>query len=307
MVPFFTFYSMFGFQRIGDLIWAAADARCRGFLLGATAGRTTLLGEGLQHQDGHSHALAATVPVCRSYDPAFAYELALIIQDGIARMYPAEGPEHGEDVFYYLTIYNENYPMPPMPQALVEGIDVARGVIDGLYPWAPAPDAPGPRATILFSGPMWQVAVQAQSELAEHYGVGAELWSATSYQRLRHEALGVERWNRLHPTEAARTPLVTRLLGASSGPVVAVSDYLRLVPDQVARWVPRRYTSLGTDGFGRSDTRAALRRYFETDAGHLVVTVLSQLCADGAVPAGTVADAIARYGIRPDLPVPWHG
>ena len=307
MVPFFTFYSMFGFQRIGDLIWAAADARARGFLLGATAGRTTLLGEGLQHQDGHSHALAATVPVCRSYDPAFAYELALVIQDGIARMYPPEGPEHGEDVFYYLTLYNETYPMPPMPDALLEGVGVPQGVIDGLYPWAAAPEAPGPRATVLFSGPTWQIAVEAQRELAEHYGVGAELWSATSYQQLRLEALDVERWNRLHPGEAPRTPLVTDLLERSHGPVVAVSDYLRAVPDQIGRWVPRRWASLGTDGFGRSDTREALRRYFETDAGHLVTAVLSELAADGSVAEAAVADAIARYGIQPDLPVPWHG
>ena len=307
MVPFFTFYSMFGFQRIGDLIWAAADARARGFLLGATAGRTTLLGEGLQHQDGHSHVLASTVPVCRSYDPAFAYEMALIIKDGIERMYPAAGAEHGQDVFYYLTLYNENYPMPPMPESLVDGIDVARGVIDGLYPWAAAPQTPGPQATVLFSGPMWQTAVAAQWDLAEHYGVGAELWSATSYQQLRAEALEVDRWNRLNPGRPAREPTVTRMLRSSQGPIVAVTDYMRMVPDQVARWSPRRWLSLGTDGFGRSDTREALRRYFETDAGHLVVAVLSALAAEGAVEPSTVAEAIIRYGIEPDLPVPWHG
>jgi pyruvate dehydrogenase E1 component len=307
MVPFFTFYSMFGFQRVGDLAWAAADARARGFLLGATAGRTTLLGEGLQHQDGHSHLLSSVVPVCRSYDPAFAYEMALIVRDGIARMYPAAGAEHGEDVFYYLTLYNENYPMPPMPAPLVEGIDVAQGVIEGLYPWAAAPDTGGPRATILFSGPMWRVAVDAQRDLAEHHGVGAELWSATSYQQLRMEALAVDRHNRLHPSEPDREPLVTNRLRSSQGPIVAVSDFMRMVPDQVARWSPRRWFSLGTDGFGRSDTREALRRYFETDAAHLVVAVLSELAADGAVPTSSVADAIARHGIQPDLPVPWHG
>jgi pyruvate dehydrogenase E1 component len=307
MVPFFTFYSMFGFQRVGDLIWAAADARARGFLLGATAGRTTLLGEGLQHQDGHSHVLASTVPVCRSYDPAFAYEMATIVRDGIDRMYPEAGAEHGEDVFYYLTLYNENYPMPPMPEALVEGVDVPTGIIQGLYPWSAAPEASGPPATILFSGPTWRTAVEAQSLLAEHYGVGAELWSATSYQQLRDEAMAAERWNGLHPTDAPRVPRVTELLDHSSGPIVAVSDYVRMVPDQISRWAPRRYLALGTDGFGRSDTREALRRYFETDAAHLVVAVLGQLCLDGAVAATSVTDAISRFGIDPDLPVPWHG
>jgi pyruvate dehydrogenase E1 component len=307
MIPFFTFYSMFGFQRVGDLIWAAADARARGFLLGATAGRTTLLGEGLQHQDGHSHVLASTVPVCRAYDPAFAYEMATIIRDGIERMYPEAGAEHGEDVFYYLTLYNENYPMPPLPESPIEGIDVSEGIVHGLYPWAPAPETSGPRATILFSGPTWRTAVEAQGLLAEHYGVGAELWSATSYQQLRNEAMAAERWNVLHPTEHPRTPMVTELLARSSGPVVAVSDYVRLVPDQISRWVPRRYLPLGTDGFGRSDTREALRRYFETDAAHVAIAVLSQLCCEGEVPATTVADAISRFEIDPDLPVPWHG
>lgn len=307
MVPFFTFYSMFGFQRIGDLIWAAADARARGFLLGATAGRTTLLGEGLQHTDGHSQVLASTVPVCRAYDPAFAYETATIIRDGIARMYPPEGPEHGEDVFYYLTLYNENYPMPAAPESLPWGMNLTEGVIGGLYPWSPAPQTPGPRATVLFSGPLWQVAVEAQALLAEHYGVGAELWSATSYQQLRLDALAVERWNGLHPGETPRVPRVAELLSRSSGPVVAVTDFMRIVPDQVSRWVPRRWTSLGTDGFGRSDTREALRSFFGTDAAHVVVAVLDGLAADGAIGADTPGDAIRRFGIDPDAPVPWHG
>ena len=307
MVPFFTFYSMFGFQRVADLIWAAADARARGFLMGATAGRTTLLGEGLQHQDGHSHVLSSTVPVCRSYDPAFAYEMATIVADGIERMYPAAGAEHGEDVFYYLTLYNENYPMPAAPQDLPDGIDLRSAIVDGLYPWAAAPETSGPAATVLFSGPMWQVAVEAQALLAEHYGVGVELWSATSYQQLRLDAMASERWNLLHPTEAPRVPTVTAMLERSSGPIVAVTDFMRMVPDQVSRWMPRRYTSLGTDGFGRSDTREALRSYFETDAAHLAVAVLGQLCLDGAVEASTVTDAIGRFGVDPDLPVPWHG
>jgi len=294
MVPFFTFYSMFGFQRVGDLIWAAGDARARGFLLGATAGRTTLLGEGLQHQDGHSQVLASTVPVCRAYDPAFAYETAAIVEHGLHHMYGAAG----EDVFYYLTLYNENYPMPPKPEG------IGSGIIDGLYRWAPAPEGMAHRAAILFSGPAQRAARQAQAELAEHYGVGAELWSATSYKQLREEALSVERWNRLHPADQPRLPFVTRALAPVGGPVVAVTDYLKMVPDQVARWVPGRFLPLGTDGYGRSDTREALRRFFEVDAHHVVVAVLSALAAEGKVEAGRVADAIAHYGIDPELPDP---
>ena len=301
MVPFFTFYSMFGFQRVGDLIWAAADARARGFLMGATAGRTTLLGEGLQHQDGHSQLLASTVPACRSYDPAFAYETALIIHDGLSRMYPDGDPLRGEDVIYYLTLYNENYPMPAMPEG------VAPGVLAGMYRYAGSPAVGGPGATILFSGSSWVAAAEAQRELAEHYGVGAELWSVTSYQQLRAEALGVERWNRLHHAETPRVPWVTEQLAQSRGPVVAVSDWMRSVPDQISRWVPRRYMSLGTDGFGRSDTREALRRFFETDAASVVLTVLSELVAEGALVPAALDDAIARYGVATDGPAPWLG
>ena len=285
MVPFFTFYSMFGFQRVGDLIWAAADARARGFLMGATAGRTTLAGEGLQHQDGQSLVLASTVPVCEAYDPAFAYETSTIIEQGLHRMYG-----DGEDVFYYLTIYNENYEMP----ARLEGAE--EGIMAGLYRWASAPDDAGLRAAILFSGPAHAAARTAQAELAEHYGVGAELWSATSYKKLREEALEVERWNRLHPGRQPRASYVSRAL-AGLGPVVAVTDYMTAVPDQVARWVPARFTSLGTDGFGRSDTREALRAFFEVDYRHVVVAVLSSLAADGQVEYSTVQEAISRYEI----------
>ena len=301
MVPFFTFYSMFGFQRIGDLIWAAADARARGFLLGATAGRTTLEGEGLQHADGHSHVLASTVPVCRAYDPAFAFETAVIVREGLERMFPDGGGTGGEDVFYYLTLYNENYVMPPMPEGTTQG------VIDGLYRWGEAPEVSGPGATVLFSGSAYGAAVEAREQLAEVYGVGAELWSATSYQQLRRQALEVERWNRLHPSAPPRTPLVTQKLAASSGPIVAVTDFMRLVPEQIARWSPRRFMPLGTDGFGRSDTRAALRRYFEVDAPSIVLTVLSQLVAEGTIVPAALEDAIARYSIPTDGPVPWHG
>jgi pyruvate dehydrogenase E1 component len=299
MVPFFTFYSMFGFQRIGDLIWAAADARARGFLLGATAGRTTLLGEGLQHQDGHSHVLASTIPVCRSYDPAFAYETAVIVRDGLARMYPAGDEADGEDVFYYLTLYNENYAMPSMPAGVEDGI------VEGLYRVSAAPESSGPSATLLFSGTLWSVAVAARDELATRYGVAVDLWSATSYQQLRADALEVERWNRLHPGEPPRVPIVTQRLADRTGPVVAVSDYLRAVPDQVSRWVPRRFTSLGTDGFGRSDTREVLRSFFEVDAPSVVVAVLAGLVADGAVTPAAVTDAITRHRIDPERTAPW--
>jgi pyruvate dehydrogenase E1 component len=299
MVPFFTFYSMFGFQRVGDLIWAAADARSRGFLMGATAGRTTLLGEGLQHQDGHSQLLASTVPSVRSYDPAFAYETALIVRDGLHRMYPDSDASRGEDLIYYLSLYNENYPMPPMPEG------VGPGVLAGLYRYAEAPVVGGPAATILFSGTSWVAAAEAQRELAEHYGVGAELWSATSYQQLRSQALEAERWNRLHPTEAPRTPWVTEQLVGAQGPVVAVSDWMRSVPEQIARWVPRRFMPLGTDGFGRSDTREALRRFFETDAPSVVLTVLSELVAEGALVPAALTDAIGRYQIVTEEPAPW--
>jgi pyruvate dehydrogenase E1 component len=293
MVPFYIFYSMFGFQRVGDLIWQAADIRARGFLLGATAGRTTLLGEGLQHQDGHSLVLASTVPPCQAYDPAFAYEMAVIIREGIRRMY-GEAPE---DIFYYLTLYNENYPMPALPpDADTNGI--TEGILQGLYRWQAAPAGPSKRATLLFSGSAQGAARDAVIELAERYDVAVELWSATSYKSLREEALGVERWNRLHPTEAPRVPLVARLLADAAGPVVAVSDFMKIVPEQVARFLPgHHFVPLGTDGFGRSDTREALRRHFEIDMPHVVVGVLSALAAQGEVKAETVAEAIAHYGL----------
>jgi len=287
MVPFFTFYSMFGFQRVGDLIWQATDARARGFLLGATAGRTTLLGEGLQHQDGHSLLLASVNPVIEAYDPAFAYEVATIVQDGLRRMYG-----EGEDILYYLTLYNENQVMPARPEG------AAAGVIEGLYRWADAPDGASIPATILFSGSANLAARAAQTELAEHYDVAADLHSATSYKRLREQALTTERTNRLHPSRPADTPRVTELL-AGDGPIIAVTDFIKAVPDQISRWVPdgRSYTSLGTDGFGRSDTREALRRHFEIDAPHIVVATLAALAARGEAKAEIVADAIKRYDL----------
>jgi pyruvate dehydrogenase E1 component len=296
-VPFYVFYSMFGFQRVGDLIWSAADVRAKGFLLGATAGRTTLLGEGLQHQDGQSLVLASTVPPCLAYDPAFAYEVATIVQHGIRRMY---GPS-AEDVFYYLTLYNENYPMP----AMAPGVE--KGILDGLYRWAAAPDGPSKRATLLFSGSAQGAARRAAAELAERYDVGVELWSATSYKALREDALSTERWNRLHPGQEPRVPLVRRLLAETTGPIVAVTDFMKIVPEQVARFLPDRpFIPLGTDGMGRSDTREALRRFFEVDAGHIVVAVLSGLLELGEVKAEVVADAISHYGIVADAVDPSH-
>ena len=290
MVPFFIFYSMFGFQRVGDLIWSASDARARGFLLGATAGRTTLQGEGLQHQDGHSLILASVVPVCQAYDPAFAYEVGTIIEHGLDRMY---GPIP-EDVFYYLTVYNENYAQPPKPP------DADQGIMDGLYRWKTTPEGTDVDAAILFSGTANLAAREAADDLVRHYGIGVELWSATSYKALREQALDVERWNRLHPDEETRTPLVTTLLADVGGPIVAVTDFMTLVPDQVARWVPGDFHILGTDGYGRSDSRPALRRFFENDTGHIVVAVLAALAGTGRVETSVVADAIERHGIDPE-------
>ena len=300
MVPFFIFYSMFGFQRVGDLIWAAADARARGFLLGATAGRTTLTGEGLQHQDGHSLVLASTVPTVEAYDPAFAFEVALIIQAGIERMYGPDTPDDQRDVIYYLTLYNETYPMPPMP----DRPGVAEGVVEGMYRWDDAPEGPSKRATILFSGTAYGAAAAARDELAERWDVACDLWSVTSYKRLREDALAVERARRLGRDDAG-TPIVTDRLSDSDAPVVAVTDYMCAVPDQVARWVDRPYTSLGTDGFGRSDTREALREFFEVDAGHVVVAVLRELADAGEVDPSVVAEAIAAHDIDPTVAPPW--
>ncbi len=299
MVPFFVFYSMFGFQRVGDLIWAAADAQARGFLLGATAGRTTLLGEGLQHQDGHSLVLASTVPTCQAYDPAFAYEMAAIVRAGIARMY-GDGHDRDSSVFYYLTLYNENYPMPARADSVSDD-----DIVEGLYRWASPPEDLPSQVTILFSGTAQQAARDAQAALAAD-GIGAELWSATSYKRLREDALSVERRNRLHPEAEPEVPPVTARLATSTGPIIAVTDFMKAVPDQIARFVPagRRFVPLGTDGFGRSDTRAALRRFFETDGAHVEIAALAALADEGTVERQAVAKAIARHGVDPDTADP---
>ncbi len=303
-MPFYTFYSMFGFQRVGDLIWQAADSRARGFMLGATAGRTTLMGEGLQHQDGHSLVLASTVPACQSYDPAYAYEVAAIVRHGLHRMYGGElGPngENDPDVFYYLTLYNENYPMPARPAGVTDA-----DIVSGLYRWQVAPSNTTHRATILFSGSAQGAAHAAVRELAEKFDVGAELWSATSYKVLRENALSVERDNRLHPARPADTPRVTDLLARSEGPITAVTDFMKIVPEQIARFVPDRvFVPLGTDGMGRSDTREALRAHFEVDMPSVVVAVLSGLHQSGAIAASVVEDAIARYGLDPDRVDPY--
>jgi pyruvate dehydrogenase E1 component len=302
MVPFYTFYSMFGFQRVGDLIWQAADIRTRGFLMAATAGRTTLMGEGLQHQDGHSLVLASTVPAVQAYDPAFAYEIGVIVQAGMDRMYGG-GPADWTDVFYYITLYNENYEMPIMPA--VDGL--AEQIIEGIYKFAAAPDvADAKPATILFSGTSHVAAREAAAELAEHYGVAAELWSVTSYKALREDGLSAKRHNRLHPTSEQRTPIVAERLAESAGPITAVSDFMAIVPDQIRQFVDSRtFTTLGTDGMGRSDTREALRRFFEVDTGHVVVAVLSGLLADGSIEASVVEEAIARYDIDTGTDDPW--
>jgi len=304
LIPCYLFYSMFGFQRVGDLLWALGDSRGRGFLLGCTAGRTTLNGEGLQHQDGHSLLLASTYPSVAAYDPAFAYEVAVVMEEGIRRM---TGPDP-EDRFWYLTLYNENYVMPALPEDPAGAARVRDGVISGLYQFAGIVDglpSTAPTATLLFSGSAWTAAMEARRLLAEEWGVAADAWSVTSYGALRQDALSAERHNRLHPDEVPRVPLVAERLDGPTGPVVAVTDFMRAVPDQVARWIPRPFTSLGTDGFGRSDTRAVLRRFFEVDPAHLVVAALGGLEADGSVPRGTQAQAMANYGIDTEAPDPW--
>ena len=290
MIPFFIYYSMFGFQRIGDLIWACADARGKGFMLGGTAGRTTLHGEGLQHQDGHSLLLASTVPTIAAYDPAFAYEIAVIVQDGIRRMYQEQ-----EDLFYYITLYNENYAMMPMPEGAAEGI------LKGIYRFNQAADKKAKaRVQLLGSGPIFVQAMKAQKILSEKYGVASDLWSVTSYNQLRREALSVERWNRLHPGEAAKKPYVQQMLEGAEGPIIAASDYMKIVADQVAPWLPGRLVSLGTDGFGRSDNREYLRQHFEVNAESIVAAALSRLARDGKFDVKRAVKAFGELGVNPE-------
>ena len=291
-VPFYMFYSMFGFQRVADLIWACADQRGRGFLLGATAGRTTLMGEGLQHNDGQSHVMASLVPSVHAYDPAYAFEAAIITREGLRRML-----DENDDVIYYLTLYNEAYAMPAMPEGASDG------VLKGLYRFREAPKGKH-RVRLLGSGPMLNEVLRAADMLAEDHDVAAEVWSATSYSELRRDGLEVDRWNRLHPGSPARKPYVTECLGDEDAPIVCASDYMKTMPDMIAKWVPSNFTALGTDGFGRSDTRQALRRFFEIDAAHIVVAALSGLCRAGAVKESVVARAMKALEIDPDTDAP---
>jgi pyruvate dehydrogenase E1 component len=293
MIPFYLFYSMFGFQRTGDLFWAFSDARGRGFALGATAGRTTLNGEGLQHEDGHSHVLASVIPNVMAYDPAFAFEVAFIVKDGLRRMY-----EEGKDVFYYLTLYNENISHPPMPD------EVEEGMLKGLYLFRPAPARLKHQVQLFGSGSIMQCVLKAQELLAEKFGVSADVWSATSYQQLRVEAIETDRWNRLHPESAARTPYVVQALQGVPGPIIAATDYVRTVPDFIRPWIAQRYVVLGTDGYGRSDTREALRRFFEVDPENIAIAALHALSQEGAIAAADVARAIRELGIDPEKPNP---
>jgi len=293
-IPFFIYYSMFGLQRIADFIWAAADMRTRGFLLGGTSGRTTLSGEGLQHQDGNSHVLALPVPNLMAYDPAYAYEIAVIIEDGIRRMYV-----NGESIFYYITVMNEPYVMPPMPEGAKDGI------LKGMYKFRPATNKKAKlRAQLLGSGAILNEVLQAQDLLEKNYGVAADVWSVTSYKCLYMDGIETERWNRLHPDETPRVPYVARCLEGSAGVLVAATDYLKTLPNMVAKWMPRRLASLGTDGFGRSEGRSSLREFFEVDSRFIVLATLHELAQDGLVGEATVQNAIKDLGINPNKPNP---
>ncbi len=291
MIPFYIYYSMFGFQRVGDLMWLAGDIRAKGFLLGATAGRTSLNGEGLQHQDGHSQLVMSAIPTALVYDPAFGYEVAVIVTEGMRRMY-----QEGEELFYYLTLYNDNYAMPTMPDGVEEGI------LKGLYKFRKGPEGLKHKAQLFGSGPIINSALEAQGILADRYNVSADVWSATSYRQLRTEALEARRWNMLHPQEEPRKSYLEQTLEQEEGAFVAVSDYMKSVPDQIAPWVPGGLMSLGTDGFGRSDTRPRLRRFFEVDAETTVIATLYQLCQRGEVDRETVHKAIKDLNVDPEKP-----
>jgi pyruvate dehydrogenase E1 component len=289
-IPFFIYYSMFGFQRIGDLIWAAGDSRARGFLLGGTSGRTTLAGEGLQHQDGNSQLFALAYPNCVSYDPAFAYEIAVIIEDGIKRMYVDQ-----ESIFYYLTVMNEQYAMPEMPKGAKDGI------LKGMYKFRAASKPKAERRAQLFgSGAILPEVIKAQEILESKYDVSADVWSVTSYTELYRDGHASERWNMLHPADAARVPYVTQCLKDAPGVLIAASDYVKAMPDTIDRWLPRPLTVLGTDGFGRSETRASLRDFFEVDYRYVIVATLAALARDGKVDAAVVEQAIKAHNINPD-------
>jgi pyruvate dehydrogenase E1 component len=288
-IPFFIFYSMFGFQRVADLIWAGADSRMRGFLLGATAGRTTLAGEGLQHQDGQSHVYSLATPNCLSYDPAYAYELAVIIQDGIRRMYRDQ-----ENVFYYLTVMNEQYEMPAMPEGAREGI------LKGMYRFSKAANGKAKaRAQLLGSGTILNE-VRGAATLLEKYGVAADVWSVTSYNELYREAHACDRWNMLNPAAKPRVPYVTQCLSDTRGAIVAASDYLKVLPASIDRWMPRHVRSLGTDGFGRSEARKELREFFEVESRYVALATLAELARNGDIDQKVVAQAMKDFGVDPN-------
>jgi pyruvate dehydrogenase E1 component len=298
MMPFYIYYSMFGFQRIGDLAWAAGDSRARGFLLGGTAGRTTLNGEGLQHEDGHSHLHAAMIPNCVSYDPTFHYELAVIIQDGMRRMFQEQ-----EDVFYYLTVMNENYSHPALPKG------AEKGILKGLYKLSEAGNGKRetgkgkkakPRVQLMGSGTILREVMAAAELLETDWGVAADVWSATSFNELRREAQDTHRWNLLHPDKKQKLSYVEQCLDGTEGPIVASTDYMRAFPDQIRPYVHRRFVTLGTDGFGRSDSREALRSFFEVDRYYVTLAALKALADDGVIPASKAAEAIKKYGIDAD-------
>ena len=293
MIPFFIFYSMFGFQRVGDLIWAAADMRCRGFLIGGTAGRTTLAGEGLQHQDGNSHLLACTVPNLMAYDPAFAYEIGLIVREGIRRMY-----ENGEDVFYYLTVENESYPMPQMPEGVEEGI------LKGLYCYRPGKSRAKDRVQLLASGAILNQALSAQELLAERFNIASDVWSATSFKELHRDGMETDRWNMLHPGEKPRVPYIKQCLGEDPVPIVIASDYVKALPNSLARWMPAVPVTLGTDGFGRSESREALRDFFEVDSRFIALGALTALAGRKKIKRGTLEKAFKELDIDPSKPNP---
>jgi pyruvate dehydrogenase E1 component len=296
MIPFYIYYSMFGFQRIGDLAWAAGDMQARGFMIGGTAGRTTLAGEGLQHQDGHSLIMSDTIPNCVSYDPTFSYEMAVIIHDGMRRMFAEQ-----ENVFYYVTAMNENYSHPAMPEGAEEGI------IKGLYRFRSGTTATAKKQVQLMgSGSILREVIAAADLLRDDWGVEADIWSATSFTELAREANDCDRWNRLHPTDKARVPYVTQCLQGQAGPVIAATDYIQLYADKVRKWVPARYEVLGTDGFGRSDTRAQLRKHFEVNSAYVAVAALKALADEGVIKAAVVAEAINKYGIDPEKINPLH-
>jgi pyruvate dehydrogenase E1 component len=294
MIPFYVYYSMFGFQRIGDLAWAAGDQRARGFLIGGTAGRTTLAGEGLQHQDGHSHIQADTIPNCVSYDPTFAYELAVIIQDGMRRMFKDQ-----DNVFYYLTVMNENYHQPAMPKG------VEKGIIKGIYLFQKG-GRKKKRVQLIGSGAIFREVIAAAELLAEDWGVDADLWSVTSFNELCREGRDCDRWNMLHPDKKPRIPYVSKVLEGKSGPMIAATDYIKNYAEQLRPYVPGAYKVLGTDGFGRSDTREKLRKHFEVNRYYITVAALKSLADEGGISTKEVVKAIDKYAIDPDKANPLH-